>query len=56
MAFNKEDYILKDEYTTEQGTTIKFYMPSDDPDGVKTKEAMKKAMTETAVKLLSRYY
>lgn len=56
MSFNKDDYILKTEYTTETGTTIKLYMPSDDPDGERTKENMTKAMQKTAAKLLSKYY
>ncbi|MCI7301294.1 hypothetical protein NIA71_01175 [Ihubacter massiliensis] len=56
MSFDKNDYILKTEYTTDTGTTIKLYMPSDDQDGERTKEGMTKAMQETAAKLLSKYY
>ncbi|MCQ4637698.1 hypothetical protein NE619_13270 [Anaerovorax odorimutans] len=56
MSFDKNDYILKTEYKTDTGTTIKLYMPSDDPDGERTKEGMTKAMQKTAAQLLSKYY
>lgn len=51
--FNRDDYYLDKEYTTEQGTNIKIYLPVGVPDA---KEQWCKAMESKAAELLSRKY